>query len=281
MKRVFPFLILMIFVACQKEEPAPQKPDDALASVGGVYITEEDFNKQLEEADTIYKKFLTTGFGKSSLLDVMVREKLMRQDAASMDIADDADYKKIISDLKQAQEDHFKQVESDAILEVWTKKLEEKGVTSVTDQEIADYAKRHQYEMTVMIMNIPNAADADAVLRDLRASPDKEQRFTALAKKYSIDPNGELSGGLTITFIPGEYIEAIENAAANSPAGTVQGFIKTSRGFTIIYKKKEERISLAQAKDRIKNILMKKKFDQYLSELAEKSKVEVYKTYEN
>ncbi|WP_424245330.1 parvulin-like peptidyl-prolyl isomerase [Elusimicrobium posterum] len=282
-KKIFFILTaaLIILSAFSCKGKTEQKPEDALANVEGVYITQKDLDAKIAAADPVFKKFLATDFGKSSMLSILVKENIMRHAALKSGVKEDAKYIKIIDDLKKQQEEHLKQVEEDSIIDVWLENLRTNGTISVTEKEIADYNKRYPYEITMRVMTIAKADDANAILRELKASSNKEKRFEELAKRYAVDPGGALSGGNVITFIPGEYITEIENAAANSPSNSVQGFFKTSRGFTIIYKKKEERISLAKAKDRITIIIENKKFDEYLAGLAEQSKVEVYKTYEN
>ena len=76
-------------------------------------------------------------------------------------------------------------------------------------------------------------------------------------------------------------IAFFSNAAANSAVGSVQGFIKTKRGFHIIYKVKESNITKKDAQDRIIKIIENQKLDNYLNSRIEKYKVEVYKNYEN
>ena len=76
--------------------------------------------------------------------------------------------------------------------------------------------------------------------------------------------------------MPGEFIPEIEVIAANSPSGSVQGFIKTSQGFHIIMKVKEKRLSLKNAKERIEQILRLQKEDAALNALKNKYEVFVY-----
>lgn len=286
MKKTILFLTAaaLIFFACKKEEKklaAP--PPKTLARVDNTFITEKDFDEKIAEADPVYKKFLETDLGKENLLSIMVREALVREDAINMGVPADPKYQKVLDDMQKAYEIQRAQIQEDTLIKVWLETLREKNIISVTDEEVAAYHKRYSYEITVRIMTIAKASDADAVLRELKAtsSGKREQRFKDLGRMYSVDKNGVLSGGDVITFIPGEFLPEIENAAANTSRDTVQGFFKTSRGFTIIYKKSEERISLKNAKERVRKILENKKLDEYLKGLSDKYKVEVYKKYED
>jgi len=101
------------------------------------------------------------------------------------------------------------------------------------------------------------------------------ERFAEFVRRYSLDSFTNKKDGMLPPFIPGEYLEEIEVAAANTPVMTPQGFIKTPYGFHIIMKVREESISYNNAKDRIKQILEKQKMDAYLNKLKTKYGVEV------
>ena len=283
-KTLIGFLCLVVFTAaCEQEkkiEPA-SPPPDALAQVGGVYITQADMDNIVAGQTPQSQKYLNTSFGREGMLDVLIREQLMAADAKSNNIEQNPVYKKTIDDMQK----DFDRLLSDAkkynLIKIWLDTLRENGTISVSQQEIDDYYKKYKYEITIRQMVIPNAQDAETVLRELRAGGAKEARFIELAKKFSLDPQADLEKGQLYTFIPGEYMPEIENAAANSPAGTVQGFIKTKRGFHIIYKVKEKGIAKKEAQGRIVKIIENEKLDKYLAGLYDKYKTEVYKSYED
>lgn len=283
MKKLAIILSLTFFIfGCEKEEQqkkaAAPRPENAIAKVGEHYITETDLENQIKINDGSYRKFLRSNFGKDSLLSVMVREALIHKDAAATDVAQSNEYKKIISDAERDLALQLEQIKERALIDAWYSTLKEKGITAVTDEEIAAYHKKYPYEISMRVMTTAKADDASAIVRELRAvsSSNKEKRFNELAKMFSTAPNSDV-----ISFIPGEFLPEIENAAANSPSSSVQGFFKTARGFTIIYKKNEQKISLKDAKERIRVILEQKKLDAYLQEISSKYNVEVYKIYEN
>ena len=173
---------------------------------------------------------------------------------------------------KRAQlEDIYKEYSDSLLGRLWEETLQEKGISSVTDEEIAAYYDKYPYEMTIKQIIIPDAQTADAVWRELKRS---KSRWKELERQYSKAP--EQSKGKEITFMPGEFIPELEVIAANSPTGSVQGFVKTAQGFHIIMKTREKRLSLKEAAPRIRTILENQKIDAALNALQNKYKVVIY-----
>ncbi|GHT41566.1 putative peptidyl-prolyl cis-trans isomerase [Bacteroidia bacterium] len=281
-KLIAAFLCFIFFAAgCKKEEVENNRPEDALAGVSGVYIMQGDVDDIVAAQLPAEQKYLKTSFGQEGVLDILVKEQLMLADARGNNMEENPVYKKAIEDMESDFRLRLNEAKKNNLLKIWRDTLREKGVISVSQQEIDDYYKKYKYEMTIRQMLIPDAQTAELVLRELKASSSKEARFIELAKKYSVDPQADMEKGQLYTFIPGEYLPEIENAAANSAAGSVQGFIKTKRGFHIIYKVKESGITKKDAQDRIIRIIENQKLDDYMNGIVEKYKVEVYKNYEN
>ncbi len=109
------------------------------------------------------------------------------------------------------------------------------------------------------------------MLRAIKRSP---SRWKELERQYSVAP--EAARGKEFSVMPGEYLPEIEVIAANSPSGSVQGFIKTGQGFHIIMKTKEKRLSFKDAEPRIREILRAQKEDNVLNALKNKYEVVVY-----
>ncbi|MDR0291228.1 MAG: peptidylprolyl isomerase [Elusimicrobium sp.] len=283
-KILFAFLCLVIFVAaCKKEISAPERPEGTLAEVGGVYITQGDMDNAVAAQTPQSQKYAKTSFGQEGVLDVLVREQLMTAAAKSNNIEQNPVYKNTIDGMQRDFDARLADAKKYNLIKILTDALRENGTIAVSQQEIDDYYKKYKYEITIRQMVIPSAQDAEAALRELNATPSasKQARFIELTKKYSVDPQADLDKGQLYTFIPGEYLPEIENAAANSPVNTVQGFIKTKRGFHIIYKVGEQNVTKKDAQGRIAKIIENQKLDKYLDGLTDKYKVEVYKSYED
>ena len=165
-------------------------------------------------------------------------------------------YLTAMEDKRQQLKDIYEEYGNQLLGRLWEQSLTEKGILTVTDEEISAYYDKYPYEMTIKQIIIPDAQTADAVYRELRRA---KSRWNTLEKQYSTAP--EQSKGKEITFMPGEFIPELEVIAANSPTGSVQGFVKTAQGFHIIMKTRERRLSLKDAAPRIRTVLENQKID--------------------
>ena len=265
----------MLAAACNKpaEEPVAEEPaePEIAAKVGAVIITEKDLEDKLVFMSPEDRDFAKTSIGRTNFINALVREKLAELAALDAKLDESDSYLAALEDkraqLRKIYDDYAQQL----LIRSWYDQLEESGATAVTEEEIKDYFDKYPYEMTVKQIIISNAQTADQVLRALKASP---SRWKELERQYSIAP--EAIRGQEFSFMPGEFIPEIEVIAANSPSGSVQGFIKTSQGFHIIMKVKEKRLSLKNAKERIEQILRLQKEDAALNALKNKYEVFVY-----
>ena len=265
----------MLAAACNKpaETPVAETPaePEIAAKVGAVIITEKDLEDKLVFMSPEDRDFAKTSIGRTNFINALVREKLAELAALDAKLDESGSYLAALEDkraqLRKIYDDYAQQL----LIRSWYDQLEESGATAVTEEEIKDYFDKYPYEMTVKQIIISNAQTADQVLRALKASP---SRWKELERQYSIAP--EAIRGKEFSFMPGEFIPEIEVIAANSPSGSVQGFIKTSQGFHIIMKVKEKRLSLKNAKERIEQILRLQKEDAALNALKNKYEVFVY-----
>lgn len=277
MRNIFLFSVLCVLLAAACNKPAetpvaetPAEPEIA-AKVGAVIITEKDLEDKLVFMSPEDRDFAKTSIGRTNFINALVREKLAELAALDAKLDESGSYLAALEDkraqLRKIYDDYAQQL----LIRSWYDQLEESGATAVTEEEIKDYFDKYPYEMTVKQIIISNAQTADQVLRALKASP---SRWKELERQYSIAP--EAIRGKEFSFMPGEFIPEIEVIAANSPSGSVQGFIKTSQGFHIIMKVKEKRLSLKNAKERIEQILRLQKEDAALNALKNKYEVFVY-----
>lgn len=277
MRNIFLFSVLCVLLAAACNKPAeapvaeePAEPEIA-AKVGAVIITEKDLEDKLVFMSPEDRDFAKTSIGRTNFINALVREKLAELAALDAKLDESDSYLAALEDkraqLRKIYDDYAQQL----LIRSWYDQLEESGATAVTEEEIKNYFDKYPYEMTVKQIIISNAQTADQVLRALKASP---SRWKELERQYSIAP--EAIRGQEFSFMPGEFIPEIEVIAANSPSGSVQGFIKTSQGFHIIMKVKEKRLSLKNAKERIEQILRLQKEDAALNALKNKYEVFVY-----
>lgn len=255
----------------KRQQPEETTAPEVAARVGNVTVSQEDVQARMRLLSAEDRKFAQTPIGRRNLIDIISREKLIAL-AAKEEKLDESDVYLALTADKRAQLDEiYEEYAAHALEQMWYDKLKESGQLEVTDKEIADYYKKYPYEMTVRQIILDNAQTADQVLRTLKASPSK---WNTMAKQYSVAP--ETLRGDKFSFMPGEFIPALEVIAATSASGSVQGFIKTPQGFHIIMKTGEKRLSRKEADPRIRTVLENKKLDAVLEALQNKYEVVIY-----
>ena len=218
----------------------------------------------LDEKD---QQFAQTSFGKQNLLQILLREKLILQDARDTGFTHDKDYQEALKQKRAQLDSIYEQFAQEALIRTWYEKNGKELEPS--EQEIKAYYKKYPYEMTIKQIIMDNAQTADQTLRILKGSP---ARWKEMSRQHNIAP----ASLQTLTFMPGEYLDNLEAVAANSPTGKVQGFFKTPQGFHIIMKTGENRLSLEQATPRIKQILQNQHLDELLDTLKQQYEVNIY-----
>lgn len=266
------FAFLFLLTACQKPV---ETPTETLVQVGDSTITQKDIDQRLSLMSEADKEFASTPIGKQNLLQIITREKLIRTAARDSGIDQSDIYLSLLEDKRLQLKEIYDQYAEQLLEIMWYDKLREDGTLAVTDEEIDAYYKKYPYEMTVKQIIVADAQTADEVLRSLKNSP---SRWKTLARQYSVAP--EQIREDSFSFMPGEFIPEIEVIAANSSAGTVQGFIKTAQGFHIIMKTGEKRLSKKDASPRIREVLENKKLDDALNTLKNKYEVVIYEKTE-
>ncbi len=269
-------LLSILFSACDKPQPANTdaeaiSADTVIAQVGPVAITQKQLDDRLAVLSKEDQEFAKTSVGRRNFIHLLVREQLIALDAKNEEIDQSDVYLTALEDKRAQLRDIYNEYATLLLGRLWEESMLEKGILAVTDEEIAAYYDKYPYEMTIKQLIIPDAQTADAVWRELKRS---KSRWKELERQYSKAP--EQSKGQEITFMPGEFIPELEVIAANSPTGSVQGFVKTAQGFHIIMKTRERRLSLKDAAPRIRAILEKQKEDAALNALQNKYKVVIY-----
>lgn len=287
MKRI---LILLICAACitacsRPEQPAAAPaaefdlpaaqttdvPDVWVAQVGTEHISLRQLEDLLETLDPQDRDFAQTPLGKQNFIQLLVREKLAQLDAKDKGLDKSDLYLTDLEDKRAQLAEIYQNYADQLLLHLWDDYLQQRGVLQVSDEEIEAYFKKYPYEMKIKQIIISDAQTADVILRELKHN---KSRWKELERQYSVAP--ERSRGKEISFMPGEFIPELEVIAANSPSGSVQGFIKTPQGFHIIMKTAERRLSLKDAAERIRAILENQKRDEVLNALQNKYEVVVY-----
>jgi len=265
MKRYVYFLVLCLSIAaCHKEQNPAQQSAAARANASNVTITQQDIQNGIDLLDEQDRKFAQTSFGKQNLLQILVREKIVLQDALSSGLKQSKDYQEALKQKRAELDAIYDQFAQETLIRAW---YEEKGKElEPSEKEIKDYYKKYPYEMTIKQIVVDNAQTADQTLRTLKSSPG---RWKEISRQLNTAPTALQ----TLTFMPGEYLDNLEAVAANSSTGKVQGFFKTPQGFHIIMKTGENRLTLEQATPRIRQILINQRLDELFDTLKTKYEV--------
>lgn len=266
---------LLILCACEKTPLNNNtQSGDVLATVAGEPITTTDFETEASSLDDSFQKYLDTDIGRENFLNYLINEKLIIKAAKDSGLENDPQYIKEIKDIEDQQKRSLEKAKDYSLSRLMAQKLYDDGTIAVSEEEIKAYHDKYPYQIYLMEIVLQDAKEAADVTRAIRNAKTK-QTFQDAVKRFSKDPVSKKNKGELPPFIPGEYLPQIEVAAANTPAYQVQGFIKTPRGFHIIMKTGEEKLSYNKAKDRIKEILERQKMDAYLNSLKGKYGVEV------
>ncbi len=242
-------------------------PETILASFREQTITLGEFNQIWEEVPEDYKLQLD----KSLVLDQMISEKLLIQEAKYMGLEEDND---VLEQIKKITEQILVQV------------LIEREILDkikVNDEEVLEYYEQNKDSFTekeqVHLYNIllETEEEAQDVLEQLKAGGD----FSEIAIEKSAGPSATQGGDLGYltrgTIIPeiGEVVFALELEELSE-------VIKTDFGFHIlkITEQKPETVkALEEVKEDIIQTLLpdkqKEDFENFLEELKNKSEIEI------
>ena len=242
-------------------------PETILASFGEHIITLGEFNQLWEEVPEEYKLQLD----KSMVLDQMISEKLLIQEAKDMGLEEDKD---ILEQIKKMTE----QILAQALIE---REILDK--ISVNDEEVLDYYEQNKDSFTekeqVHLYNIllETEEEAQNVLEQLKAGED----FSEIAIEKSSGPSAAQGGDLGYV-AKGTIIPEIEEVIFALELEELSEVVKTDFGFHIlkINEKKPETVkTLEEVKEEILQTLLpdkqKEAFENLLEELKGKVEIEI------
>lgn len=242
-------------------------PETILASFSGQTITLGEFNQIWEEFPEDYKLQLD----KSIVLDQMISEKLLIQEAKNIGLEEDND---VLEQIKKMSEQILVQV------------LIEREILDkikVNDEEVLEYYEQNKDSFTekeqVHLYNIllETEEEAQDVLEQLKAGGD----FSEIAIEKSAGPSATQGGDLGY-LAKGTIILEIEEVVFALELEELSEVIKTDFGFHILKiteKKPESVTALEEVKEDIIQTLLPDKqkvaFENFLEELKSKSEIEI------
>jgi len=277
---------------------------------------------QVKEQDELLRQMLRMRFQgeqyqreferrRKNLLNEMIVERLLLQEALRKEINVDEQMKLHIENMKKEND-----IESDAELfqimrqqgtdpEEWRKQLREsimkEGVIFtevnrnivVDDSEVVSYYKVHSKEFKVIpeynlkaisiSAELKSEEEVEAKKREISEKIASGQDLAALASEYSDGPEKEKQGDLG-TYKKGELEKSLEQAVEKLKVGEITPWLKMRNGWILLklVEKKEERVkTYEEARKEIEQQLFaeiyQKKLNEFLNKLREKSYINILK----
>jgi len=267
MKRWFPVLVMacvvMAFGCARKVK------EDVVAVVNGRPITVTMLNEKIEKLPQYYQAFAAQN--KKEIVDEMIVEELLYDEAKSRKLHNDPDIKELIDDANR-------KILISRVIEDETKKS-----APVSDDDVSSYYEQNKEKYMVPEMvrasHILTSTEEEAI--KAKGELDRGADFAAVANEYSKDLTKDRGGDLGY-FKKGQMIPEFENAAFNLNVGETSDVIKTRFGYHVIRltdRKPAAYRSFEEVKDSVRTSIMRDKqrqsFDEFTKTLKDKSKISI------
>jgi len=242
-------------------------PETIVASFNGQTITLGEFNLLWDQIPENNKLQLT----KSNVLDQIISEKLLIQEAKNRGLEQDKD---VLEQIKNTTEQILVQslIEKEIIRKV--KVNDQEALTYYEENKDNFITKEQVYLYNILVETEEVAKD---ILEKLKAGGD----FIEIAKEKSTGPSAAQGGDLGY-ISKGDLIPEIENDVFALEIGNISDIIKSQYGFHILKvtdKKPEVLKTFEEVKEEIVQTLLptkqKEAFDNLLEELKSKVTIEI------
>ncbi len=264
--------ILSIVASLAIANGAVAMDDKVYATVNGDKITSSDIAVILRDPRISFESIPKDQ--QTQILNSLVEQKLLAQNAVKSNIPNTEEYKKELEKLKQ-----------NLAFQIWMRDLS-KTIT-IKDADLKKYYEENKNkfvsasELKASHILVATQKDATDIINSLKKSKDLKNDFTKLAKEKSTGPSG-VNGGELGWFTQDKMVPEFSSAASKLTKG---GFttepVKTQFGYHIIYldDKKESSIqSFDDVKNKLNQELSQKIFFDMIkneaSKLKQKAKIE-------
>jgi peptidyl-prolyl cis-trans isomerase C len=310
---VFLFIILYLFIAGSLRAKVVDK---TIATVDGEVILMSEYEKRAKPILEEYEKLLTGPDKeirikelKEKILDQMIDEKVLIHEAKRMKI--NVTRKEVQDGIEEIKkrftteeeynqelarqgllEEKFKEQVKEQLMVIKLIDQEVKAkVVPPTDSEIEDFYKQRESEMVepeqvrvrhILIKVGENTDKKEALKRIteiLKEAKKGKTSFAELAKKYSEDPSAAKGGDIGF-FVRGQMVRKFEEVAFALNVGEISDVVETEYGYHIIQsieKKAEEKKSLDEIRDYLRNFISQKKmeerYEKWLRTLRDKASI--------
>ncbi|MBW2668608.1 MAG: peptidylprolyl isomerase [Deltaproteobacteria bacterium] len=311
--------VSLVYIAMPVFAEEKKIPDGAVATVNGVAITQDDFDKEMARVSSQFARggrSLTESQLpdiKNRVLKTLINRELLYQESQNKGIkVEDAEVNQQVDVMKKRfpNEDEFKT----ALLEMKISEAElksqiRKGMAiqqfvdkdlvqdvKVSETEVKDFYKKNpdmfkqaeQVKASHILIKVDTQADksakdqANKKIKEIQKKLEDNADFAVLAKEYSEGPSSANGGDLGY-FERGRMVKPFEDAAFKLKPGEVSGMVETPFGYHLIKvvdKKPESVVSFEEAKGRIAQYLGQKIKEKVLERnLEDMRKKAVIKTF--
>ncbi|MEW5950517.1 MAG: hypothetical protein GX447_06700 [Elusimicrobia bacterium] len=258
--------VCAFFFSCQGKKDNEKN----IARVGGSFITESYLEEKIAELGPEANKFLSSAPGRKQFLDMLVNEKLVKMASESSPLKNSKEYRERVEEMRKESENRLKEYREYLLTRMFMEDLKKKEL-EVTQAEIKDYAAAHPKMVSLEHIVADNYEKAEEILKRIKSGTS----FSKIAedKKYE----GTVAGGKLPPILPGEFLPELEDMITKMKVGEIQGVVASKMGFHIIKKNAESALDLSKIEnsERVRKVLEKRKFDEYIAKLQKKYKVEV------
>lgn len=255
----------LILFSCQKKEREKEK---IIARVGNTYITESYLNEKIIESGEF--EYLKTKIGRKQFLDILINERLLKLAAQNSDLADSSEYKNEVKRIEDEFKKRLEEYKSILLTRMWLEKVKKERI-KITDKEVDDFIAKYPYMVSFEQAITIDYETAQVIFKSLKSG----MLFDKISSKYTNNPDVVFNKISSVIY--GELMDELNDVVFKLKVGEVGGIIKTNLGYHVIKKTSHTKLDAAnpRVKERVKKVLEKKIFDEYLAELEKKYSVEV------
>lgn len=257
-------LMLALVAGCQKST------GPVAATINQDRISVADLQRRLMSTPSAFQQYSASPEGRKEFVKLLVREKVLLQEARRAGLEKDATYTQTVKEFKEDLDRRYVEYQEQLLIRSFLRKLQA-GELAVTDTELRQYYDAHPEEfqkpvaIDVSHILVPTEAEADAIRQRLQ----RGEPFEALARQMSKDPATATRGGKLDPIRRGMLVQEFEDAAFRLKVGETSTPVKSPFGFHIIRKTGEKALPpqpFDTAKAEIRSRLEKGKFDTWVQQ---------------
>ena len=238
-----------------------------IASVNGKVITDDDLKSQISNLPEAQKQNILKDQGaRNQVVQSMIEQELMVQDAVSKKIEDSKEYKEAVNNFKKQ-----------ALVNLLVQKQLAPKVTDAGAKEYFNKNKGRYPSDQVKVQHILASSEKEA-LEILSEVKKPGADFQKIAETRSKDPSAKNNRGDVGYFTRDMYDQAFSDASFGTKTGDIVGPVKTSFGYHIIkvIDHKAGRVpDYVEIEQKVRTDLQRDLLQKYVSDLRKKAKIKM------